>query len=52
MAPVTYHTSRPDNWAVPRWRTDPSERLRIYGRVRPMETEQSLLGRLIELLTH
>lgn len=43
MAPVTYHTSRPDTWAVPRWRTDPSERRRIYGPLRPMQSEHPFL---------
>ena len=52
MIPVTYHNSRPDGWAVPRWRTDPSERLRIYGPIRPMEREHGFLGKLIDWLTH
>lgn len=37
MASFTYSSSRPDNWTCPRPYSDPSQRLRKYGRIRPME---------------
>ena len=49
MTPATYHSSRPDRWAAPAARTDPGERRRIYGPIRPMAHEHGffdwLLGR-------
>lgn len=51
MIPVTYIGSRPDQWSVPRWRTDPCERRRIYGPIQPMEQEHGLIARLFERLT-
>lgn len=52
MTPVTYHGSRPDPWAVPRWRLDPGERRRIFGPIRPMGYQPGFVRRLIERLTH
>lgn len=52
MVPVSYHSSRPEPWAVPRWRMDPGERRRIYGAIRPMAGERGLLGRLLDRLLH
>ena len=43
MVPASYHRSRPDGWTEPRWATDPGERRRIYGPIRPMEQKQGLL---------
>lgn len=52
MIPVTYRSSRPGAWAVPRWRMDPGERRRIYGAIRPMEDERGLIRRLLDRLLH
>lgn len=53
MEPISYNSRRPDTWAVPRWRSDPCERRRIYGPIQPMEEEHRhgfldwLLGRTV-----
>lgn len=52
MVPVTYHCSRPNTWAVPRWRVDPGERRRIYGAIQPMEREHGFIRRLLDRLMH
>lgn len=52
MTPVTYHSSRPSTWAVPRWRLDPGERRRIYGAIRPLEREPGLIHKWLERLLH
>ncbi len=45
MASLSYRSSRPDGWTVPRPHRDPSLRLQIHGPIRPME-EPGLLARL------
>lgn len=52
MTPVSYLSSRPDPWAVPRWRIDPCERRRIYGPIQPMESERGLIARLLARVLH
>lgn len=52
MVPVSYHSSRPEPWVVPRWRLDPGERRRIYGAIRPMAGERGFIGRLLDGLLH
>lgn len=50
MVPVSYRHSRPDLWAVPRWKIDPAERRRIYGPIQPMDVQHGELGRCIAWL--
>lgn len=45
MQSLTYRSSPPDHWTMPRPHRDPSLRLRQYGRIQPMD-EPGLLGRL------
>ena len=45
MASLSYRTSRPDPWAVPRPYSDPSLRYRIHGPIQPME-EPGFFARL------
>lgn len=37
MSTYTVRSSRPDPWMQPRPHSDPSLRLRKYGRIQPME---------------
>jgi hypothetical protein len=52
MVPVSYHTSRADPWAVPRWRVDPLERRRIYGPIHSMDEREGLLTWIGRLFGH
>jgi len=45
MSKLSYRTSRPNSWAVPRPPLDPSIRLSRFGKIQPME-EPGLLSRL------
>ena len=47
MAQFQYSGSRHGRWTPPRPRLDPCERLRTYGRVRPMEQDRGLLDWLL-----
>jgi hypothetical protein len=37
MASLSYRSSRPDRWVMPRPHHDPSLRYMIHGPIRPME---------------
>lgn len=45
MSSLTYRSSRPDVWVVPRPHSDPSLRRMTHGPIRPME-EPGFLARL------
>ena len=47
---MSLHTSRTTSaiaWNPPRPPMDPSQRLRTYGRIRPLETDQTWWERLL-----
>ena len=46
MIPISYRSSRADEWSMPRPHTDPNLRFLKYGRIRPMDEDRSLLWRL------
>ncbi len=45
MASLTYRSSRPDGWTMPRPHRDPSLRRHIHGPIQPME-EPGFFARL------
>ena len=45
MSSMSFRSSRPDNWVMPRPYSDPTLRLMKHGRILPME-EPSLIERL------
>lgn len=48
MSSLTFRTSRPDGWTMPRPYSDPSLRRLMHGKIQPME-QPSLLQRLFGL---
>ena len=46
MSSERHNSSRADSWLAPRPYSDPSLRLRKYGRIRSMDEEPGLLRRL------
>ena len=46
MSRLSFHSSRPDNWNVPRPYQDPSLRLMRHGPIQPME-EPGFLARFL-----
>lgn len=47
MIPMSFRSSRPDSWVVPRPHTDPNLRYLKHGPIRPMDEDRSLLSRLL-----
>lgn len=45
MSGLSFRSSRPDTWVVPRPYSDPSQRLLKHGPIRPMQ-EPGFLARL------
>ena len=47
MSSLSFHSSRPDSWVVPRAYTDASQRYMKHGPIQPMNYRQpGLLARL------
>lgn len=47
MARHCYRSSRPDSWNVPRQEMHPSQRIKVYGPIQPMDQgKQGWLSRL------
>ncbi|WP_199504771.1 hypothetical protein [Qipengyuania sp. YIM B01966] len=49
MSSYSFRSSTPDRWASPRPYSDPSLRMRQFGRIQPME-QQNRWDRLVERL--
>jgi hypothetical protein len=49
MSAYTFRSSRPDQWVSPRPTRDPARLAAIYGPLRPMHEEPSLVARLFGL---
>jgi hypothetical protein len=46
MASLSYRSSQPDRWVMPRPHRDASLRYMIHGPIQPMEQEPGLFARL------
>lgn len=46
MASLRFHCSRPNEWVSPRPHRDDNQRLRVYGRLQPMEETPGLFQRI------
>ena len=46
MSSISFRSSRPDGWTVPRPHRDASLRFRAHGPIQPM-TQRSLIARLL-----
>lgn len=49
MTPVTYRSSRPDPWTMPRPFTDASQRYLKHGPIQPMTDERGFWRKLLGL---
>jgi hypothetical protein len=49
MTPVSFRSSRPDSWTVPRPFTDASQRYMSHGPIQPMQQERAFWRRLFGL---
>lgn len=45
MTPVSFRSSRADNWTSPRSSCDPCQRRLKHGAIRPMEDSRGFLAR-------
>ncbi|MCB2087350.1 MAG: hypothetical protein R3E18_10210 [Sphingomonadaceae bacterium] len=48
MSSLTFRSSRPDSWTMPRAHRDASQRYMAYGPIRPME-EPGLIEKLASI---
>jgi len=46
MSSLSYRSSQPDRWTMPRPHQDASTRYRIHGPILPMEEQPGLFARL------